>query len=79
MNNAGKLKTPQPLEQHWRVAELASRLHVSQKTARRMVEDRPGVKIYGETRGTKTKRRYRTILIPQSVVDAICRELDMNY
>lgn len=73
------MKTPQPPEQHYRIRPLARLFAVSPDTMTRMVENRKGVRIKGETRGTKTKRRYRIILVPQSVVDAICRELDMNF
>ena len=73
------MKAPQLPEQHYRIKQLAERFAVSPQTVRRWVENRCDVKIAGETRGTKSKRRYRTILVPQSVVDALCREMDMNY
>lgn len=64
------------IEKHWRVKELAQQLGVSPQTVRRIFEDRPGVKIYGDRYGTKHKQRYRTILIPDSVVQQVKRELE---
>ena len=73
------MKPPQLPEQHYRIKQLAERFAVSPQTVRRWVENRRGVRTSGETHGTKSKRRYRTILVPQSVVDALCREMDMNF
>lgn len=64
------------IEQHWRVKELAERLRLSPQTVRRMFEDRPGVKILGDRVGTRKKRRYRTLLIPESVVERVRKELE---
>src|ERR1051325_3807449 len=56
------------IEQHWRIKEVAAKLNVSHQTATRMFEELPGVKIIGDRSTTKKKRRYRTILIPDSIL-----------
>ena len=56
------------IEQHWRVTEVAAKLGVSHQTVTRMFENLPGVRFIGDRNNTRTKRRYRTILIPDSLV-----------
>lgn len=73
-----KTQTRDLIEQHFRVADIAARMNLSERTVRRCFEDRPGVRILGETEGTKRKRRYRVILIPQSVFDQWLEELEQR-
>lgn len=64
------------IEQHWRVNDVAERLGVSPKTVRRLFEDRPGVRIIGDRTGTRTKRPYKTLLIPESLLQKVKKELE---
>ncbi len=59
------------LEQHYRVSEVAKKLGVSSQTVRRIFEDIPGVKVYGNRLGTKHKRPHKTLLIPESVIEHV--------
>ncbi len=63
------------IEQHFRVADIASRMNLSERTVRRCFEGRRGVRVLGETEGTKRKRRYRVLLIPASVLEEWQNEL----
>ena len=67
------------MEKHLRVPQVAKLMSMSAQTVRRIFEDRPGVKIYGDPAGSRSKRRYRTLLIPESLVRQVLSELDMNY
>ncbi len=54
-------------ERHYSPSELAVAWGLSPDTIRALFEDEPGVLVMGDAKGTKRKRRYRTIKIPQSV------------
>jgi len=59
----GKLAT----EKHYSVNELASLWGVGVDTIRLLFEKENGVLIIGNAKGTRSKRRYRTFKIPESV------------
>jgi len=63
-------------EKHWRIGEIAERLGISYQTAMKMFEDLEGVKIYVERTGTKTRRKYRMVMVPDSVLQAELRRLE---
>jgi AraC-like DNA-binding protein len=63
------------MEQHWRIKAVAQRLSVSPQTATRMFENDPRVRIHGEQVSTKQKRKHRTIMIPDSVLQEYLRRL----
>ena len=69
---------PAVIEKHRRVKDVAEQMGVSPQTVRRLFVDRPGVKVVGETVGTKRKRRYRTMLIPESLIERVMQELEIN-
>ncbi len=54
-------------ERHYSPSELGAAWGLSPDTIRALFEHEAGVLIMGDTKGTKRKRRYRTIKIPQSV------------
>ena len=56
------------MEQHFRINEVSQMMGVSHQTATRIFEDLPGVKVHGDRTGNKKKRRYRTLLVPESVL-----------
>ena len=57
------------LEQHYRISEVAASLHVSDETATRMFRDDPRVLKFGHG-GISGKRKYVTLLIPETAVSA---------
>ena len=61
-------------ETHYTPAEVAELWHVNVETIRRMFQHEPGViVIQGPTK--KGKRPYKTIRIPQSVLDRVHKRL----
>jgi hypothetical protein len=63
------------LEKHWRVQKVAADLAVSYQTVIRMFENDPRVRILGEQSSTRKRRRYRTLLIPDSVLQEYLNRL----
>jgi hypothetical protein len=62
------------LERHYSVPELSHQWGLSPKTIRRIFGNEPGVLKFGE--GEKRfKRGYRTLRIPESVVQRVHRKL----
>ncbi len=61
-------------ERHYSPAELAELWGLSSDTIRRLFEDEPGVVTIGE-RNPRSKRRYVTLRIPQSVAARVHRRL----
>lgn len=64
-------------EKHYTVADLAKEWNLSPKTIIRLFENRPGVMLIEgpEIKGRKRQRKHRTMRIPQSVRDAVHKEL----
>jgi transposase-like protein len=60
------------IERHYTVAELARLWQLDQSTVRRVFQDEPGVLKLG--RGTRGKRAYVTLRIPESVAERVHRE-----
>ncbi len=61
-------------EQHLAVEEIAATWGLSRDFVRRLFEREPGVLILGNG-ATRSKRRYRTLRIPQSVAERVHRRL----
>jgi hypothetical protein len=57
-------------ERHWSVAEIATAWNLSEDVIRRLFSKEPGVLVIGR-RTKSTKRRYRTLRIPQSVLESV--------
>jgi hypothetical protein len=62
------------VEKHYSVLELAQLWQLSEKTIRRMFENEPGVIVWGVAE-SRSKRRYRTLRIPATVVLRVHRQL----
>ena len=62
-------------EQHFTPAELADRWNLSADVIRALFEREPGVLVIGDQVSSRSKRRYRTMRIPESVVDRVHRRL----
>jgi hypothetical protein len=61
------------MEQHFSVAEVAERWNLSEDTVRRLFENEPGVLVIEPPRGRFSRRRYRTLRIPESVMERVHR------
>jgi len=61
-------------EQHYTVKELAKQWGVSPDLIRDIFKDRPGVLIFKRP-GTRTKRAYSTMRIPESIASQVYSEL----
>jgi len=61
-------------EPHYSPQQLAEIWGLSAETIRELFEAEPGVLVIG-TNGTRTKRRYRTFRIPESVAARVHRRL----
>lgn len=55
------------MEKHYSIGELAQLWCLSEKTIRRMFEHEPGVLCW-ESPETRSKRGYKTLRIPETVV-----------
>ncbi len=61
-------------ERHYTVAEIAAMWNLSQDAVRRIFESEPGVLVLAG-RGSSQTRRYRTLRIPESVLQRVHRRL----
>jgi hypothetical protein len=61
-------------ERHYTVAEIATMWNLSQDAVRRIFESEPGVLVIGGQTSSQV-RRYRTLRIPESVLQRIHRRL----
>lgn len=72
----GELASPPSFaERHYAVAEIAAMWNLSPDKVRRLFENEPGVVVLGEEAPNRGKRRYRTLLIPESVLERVHRRL----
>jgi transcriptional regulator GlxA family with amidase domain len=60
-------------EQHFSVAQVADRWGLSEDTVRRLFENEPGVLVIEMPRSRLSRRRYRTLRIPESVMEQVHR------
>lgn len=72
-----QLETPTPPERHYAVAEIAEAWNLSADKVRALFEYEPGVLVITD-QIPRRKRRYRTLRIPQSVVDRVHTRLSMK-
>lgn len=61
-------------ERHYTVAEVSEAWNLSADKVRRLFQDEPGVLVL-ENRCSFSRRRYRTLRIPDSVVERVHRRL----
>ena len=61
-------------EHHLTVRQVAAILNLSDDKVRRMFQDEPGVLVIGDP-GMKSKRKYTTLRIPESVLNRVLRRL----
>jgi hypothetical protein len=61
-------------ERHYSVAEVATMWNLSPDAVRKIFENEPGVFVWGG-QSSSHARRYRTLRIPQSVLERVHRRL----
>ena len=61
-------------ERHYSVAEIAETWNFGSDVVRKLFDGEPGVLVIGDN-GTRSKRRYRTLRIPESVMQRVHRRL----
>ena len=61
-------------ERHFAVGEVGELWKLSPDVVRKLFEREPGVLVLGD-HGSRSKRRYTTLRIPQSVVERVHRRL----
>jgi hypothetical protein len=61
-------------ERHFSVAEVALMWNLSQDAIRKLLQDEPGVLVFGDL-GSRHKRKYTTLRIPESVLERVHRRL----
>jgi len=66
---------PAVAEKHYRVKELAALWALSKSTISRLFRDEEGVKRIGHGRGSRRKRPYITLSIPESVAARVAAKL----
>lgn len=62
-------------ERHYTVAEVAELWNISPDLARRIFENEPGVLAFGRDQSARSRRRYLTLRIPESVLVRVHRRL----
>ena len=72
-----EMPTQAAMEQHYTAADIARQWGLSVDTVRRLFEHEPGVLIVEPTRGRFSRRRYRTLRIPESIAERVHRRLSV--
>ena len=62
-------------ERHLTVEDVAGLWNLSPDSVRRLFEREPGVLVLMSPRGYGSRRRYRTLRIPESVVERVYRRM----
>lgn len=62
------------MERHFCVGEIAEKWSLSPDVVRKVFEREPGVLVIGD-HSSRSKRRYLTLRIPESVVERVHRRL----
>lgn len=66
-----------PAERHYAVIEVAKMWNLSPDKVREIFQHEPGVLVIGDP-NPRYKRRYRTLRIPQSVVNRVHTRLSLK-
>jgi hypothetical protein len=66
-------EAPAPAERHYAPADVAALWRLNVETIRRLFQDEPGVLVF-QSRVRKGRRPYKTIRIPESVLDRVYRQ-----
>jgi hypothetical protein len=68
-------RAPEFRERHYSPAQIAELWSLSLDTVRKIFEKEPGVLLIEGSVGRYRKRRYRTLRIPENVVERVHRRL----
>jgi hypothetical protein len=68
--------SPCPAERHYAPSEVAELWHLNVETIRRQFQDEPGVLVF-QAPAKKGRRGYKTIRIPESVLDRVHKRLQI--
>jgi hypothetical protein len=68
--------SPRPAERHYSPSEVAELWHLNVETIRRHFQDEPGVLVF-QSPAKKGRRGYKTIRIPESVLDRVHKRLQI--
>ena len=68
------MEAPAPVERHYKPCEVAELWQFDVETIRRLFQDEPGVMVL-QSPVKKGKRPYKTIRIPQSVLERVHKRL----
>jgi len=71
----GVERAPEFAERHYSPAEIAELWNLSADTVRKLFENEPGVLLIEGSVGRYRKRRYRTLRIPENVVERVHHRL----
>jgi hypothetical protein len=69
---------PAFVERHYSAAEIAALWGLSVGFVRRFFEKEPGVVVFESPRAYGRRRRYRTLRIPESVIERVHRRLALK-
>jgi len=68
-------------QKHYSIIEISKLWGLSRETVRKIFEDEPGVIVWGHSE-TRSKRGYRTIRVPESVLHRVhhrlCQKLNIS-
>jgi hypothetical protein len=76
--SAAKVNSCNFESRHFSVAEIARLWNLSEDSVRRIFLDEPGVLVLGDTKSNRHKRRYRTLRIPEPIVERVYRRLSVE-
>ncbi len=73
LNHLNRIESTQdaPIEQYFQTKYVAQRLSLSPSMVRKIFRNLPGVIFVGGNDGTPVKRKYATMLIPESVLHQV--------
>jgi len=58
-------------ERHYTVAEIAAMWNLGKDTVRRMFQSEPEILVLGDSNPRRQRRSYKTLRIPESVVERV--------
>jgi hypothetical protein len=68
-------EVPRFAAQHFTVKEISAMWKLSEDAVRKIFEEEPGVLVLAEEKPNRHKRRYRTLRIPESVLERVYRRM----
>lgn len=72
-DRSGEVRQAAFQERHYAVAEIAEIWNLSRDVVRKIFESEPGVLVIGND-GSRSKRGYHTLRIPESVMERVHRK-----